>query len=539
MILLNILGGVALIVFGIRFLRKGLQRLFGQKLQITLERTTRYRLRAFFGGMAVAALVPSSTGIAIMTVQLMNAAQIAANRMLSIILGANIGTTAAVQLIAFNMDRYVPLFILLGVVIYHFKRNNIIRGIGQCILALGIIFLGISMISDGASLIEPNGDFANIVSIIEKHPWWLTLAACVLTLIMQSTTATIGLGIGFSLTGGQLVSLQTLVPIVLGADLGIAFTYLFIAWSSLEGRRLGAVNLLFKASLVIICLLFMNTLIEWINHWPGGLARQTANLHTAFNIGVAIIGLSLTAPAYWLFSRIISKNDQNHLGASVSFLNPKALNTPWLAMTNATRETLAMADSVKKLLESYWAAFQVKDIALAKQVQKEDDRIDDMNRSLKLYLSQINEEDLDSYNSKLQLALLNFSGELEAVSDIIAKNLCDILIRHHTDLNFNHEEDTKDLTTLYEMVTDRLETAISILATRDVQTAIKFLDGKEQLDSWCRESEIRHYQRLKLDENPKLDASSYYLDTMNNLRKINSHLTSIGYAFTKPVKSDA
>jgi phosphate:Na+ symporter len=89
------------------------------------------------------------------------------------------------------------------------------------------------------------------------------------------------------------------------------------------------------------------------------------------------------------------------------------------------------------------------------------------------------------------------------------------------------------------MVTDRLETAISILATRDVKTAITFLDGKEQLDSWCRASEIRHYQRLKLDKNPKLDASSYYLDTMNNLRKINSHLTSIGYAFTKPVIENA
>ncbi len=540
MLYLTILGGIGLILFGIRFLRKGLNRLFGQRLQQSLERATHHRGKAFATGVMVAGLAPSSTGIATMVVQMMNAANLPARQMLSIVLGANVGITAAVQLVSLQLSSYFAILLVPGVILFQFLKRNTLRGIGQCLLAIGIIFLGMGIIGQSAARIDPDGDLVKVLLILANHPLLLILLTAVLTLLVQSTTAIIGLAIGMSVGLAQagsdpILLLQMAVPMVVGADVGIACTNLIAGWGSLEGRRLGLANLLLKSLVATICFFAMAPLIELVQASPGDLTRQIANLHTAFNVVVALIGLPLIIPVCRLTSSLIEAPEPTKDGIiqsfqPKSFLDNQALATPWIAIVNANRETLQLADLVKSMLDAFHRAEKTRNSQLAHQVQLMDDEVDRIYLDLKRYLSEIEVEDLSKRDRVLHFALLSYSNELEAIGDLIDKQLCDALLKK---AHGSHELATTDKEALegaWKRVMERMDLAITLLATHNGELAEKLVSGKASFNTWCRDAQAHHYQRI-LHSNPaSLEASSYFLEVLGGYRRISSHLSQLGYA---------
>jgi phosphate:Na+ symporter len=536
MLILNILGGIALILFGIRFLRKGLNRLFGQRLQESLKRATQHRVKAFCTGVVVAGLAPSSTGIATMVVQMMNAANLPARQMLSIVLGANVGITAAVQLVSLQLSGYFAILLVPGVILFQFLQRNTPRGIGQCLLAIGIIFLGMGTIGQTAAKIDPSGDLVQMLLILSNHPLLLILITAVLTLLVQSTTAVIGLVVGMaaglSIAGSDpRFLLQMAVPMVVGADVGIACTNLVAGWGSLEGRRLGLANLLLKSLVALICFLALSPLISLVQASPGDLTRQIANLHTSFNIVVALIGLPLIIPVCRLTAKIIEDPKPTHDGSiqalrPSSFLDRQALSTPWIAVVNASRETLRLADSVKAMLEGFHQANLNKDKPLMQQVQRMDDEVDNIYLSLKRYLSEIEVEDLSNRDRNLHFALLGFSNELESIGDIIDKHLCDACLKKPAVCELG-SKDRANLGDAWNRVMERVDLAITLLATQNRNLAEKLTSGKSSFNTWCREARAAHFQRL-VQSSPTLpESSGYYLEILGGYRRISSHLNQL------------
>jgi phosphate:Na+ symporter len=524
----QIAGGVALILFGIRFLRKGLDRLFGGRLVAWISRMTERRWKAFSAGIVVGTLAPSSTALSLITLQMMNTGQLTTQRMLAVLLGANVGMTVMVQLLAFHAQDFAPLLIVAGVAGFQFLHREKLRGVGQCLLALGFIFLAMQMIGSGASALMRSEESADWVQLFSGHPWLTFLFVAGFTIFVQSSTASIGFAIAMS--AGGLFGPELLIPWVLGTNIGVSITSFAAGWGSLEGRRLAMASLLVRAAVALPFLLAPALAASLVASIPGSPARELAMFHTGFNLLAGLIAIPFIGPLTRLVrAMIVPRETASGLPAATTYLDPQALESPSLALANATRETLAMADGVKTMLQYFWKGYSSRDLMLMHRVQQEDDRVDNSYRGIKDYLSRI-QEGLSAEEKRWQLALFTFSNELESVGDLIEKNLCDLLRKQTADGTFLPDADFLALQELHDKVLARFNVATSLLGNRGTTQAKAFLAGKETLNEWCRQAQRDHYERLRIGTT-QLAASAYFLDLLDGFRRINSHITAIGYAF--------
>lgn len=529
MIFFQIAGGVALTIFGVRFLRKGFDRLFGCRLVAWLSGLTEQRWKAFGSGVVVGTLAPSSTAISLVTMQMMNAGQLTAERMFALLLGANVGITVTVQLMALRLQDYAGAFILFGVLAFQFMRREVLRGTGQCLLALGFIFLAMQMIGAGARELHTYPEMREWVNLLAGHPLLVFLLVSGFTLAVQSSTASIGFAMALSATG--LFDYRLLVPWVLGANVGIGLTALVAGWPTLEGRRLAFANLMAKA-----CIALPMVLLPWLAAWifsqlPGPVMRETAMFHTGYNFAVGLVFVPLAGPLVRLVRWMIAPAPVTEgLPATESHLDPSVLESPSLALTNAARETLAMSDSVKRMLEYFWKGYEGNDPAMIAQVTHEDDRVDRYYREIKDYLSRVG-GGLTHEEAQWHFAMMTFSNELESVGDTVEKNMCDMFRKQRHDALVLPDADRAVLSELQARVLRRFVIAQGFLANRGGPGIKEFLDEKEALNRWCRDAEQQHYERLRGAELRAIEASAYFLDLLDSYRRINSHVTSIGYAF--------
>ena len=530
MIFFQIAGGVALTIFGVRFLRKGFDRLFGGRLVMWLSGLTQRRWKAFGSGVVVGTLAPSSTAISLVTMQMMDAGQLTAERMLAVLLGANVGITVTVQLMALRLQDYAGAFIVFGVLAFQFLRREVLRGTGQCLLAFGFIFLAMQMIGAGARELNAYPEMRDWAHLFAGHPLLVFLVVSVFTLAVQSSTASIGFALAMSVTG--LFDYRLLVPWVLGANVGIGLTALAAGWATLEGRRLAFANLLAKTALALPLVLLPWLAEEVFSVLPGPVMRETAMFHTGYNLAVGLVFVPLAGPLVRLVRWMISPAPApaEGLPPAESHLDLAVLESPSLALTNAARETLAMSDSVKRMLEYFWIGYEGGNPAMIEQVTREDDRVDRYYRDIKDYLSRIG-GGLTPEEAQWHFAMMTFSNELESTGDIVEKNMCDMFRKQREEGILLTGPDHDALEDLQARVRRRFAVAQGLLANRGGPGIKEFLDEKEAINRWCRDAEQRHYERLLGAPPQAIAASAYFLDLMDSYRHINSHITSIGYAF--------
>lgn len=529
MALWNIAGGVALMLFGIRFLRKGLERVFGHALHAWIERMSSNRWSAAVAGVAFGSVAPSSTAQTLLTMQLLNAGRLPAERMLVFLLGANVGITVMVQLIALRLFDYSALLLIPGVGAYLWARGEAGRGAGQTALALGFLFLAMGIIGTAASTLTGDPEFQTVMGVLGNHRWLLLIFATGLTFVTQSSTAVIGLAIALADAGA--IALGAVIPIVLGANLGLGLTSLAAGWGTLAGRRLAAANLLLKCAVGAPALLVF---LPALAAMPGGLARQAANLHTGFNLLVALAGAALAGLVGRLAARALPAAPAGAgLAPAATHLDPSALASPVFALANAARETLRLATEVKQMLVGAWRGLETRDAALVHQVQAHDDRVDDLHAAIKHYLSQLPRAPMTPRDSQLQFGLLHFASQLETIADVVDKSLCHQVLKQLADPRPLDPADQADLAEMWQRTLRRLDTAILILTTRDRAAAERFLAEGDTLKEWCIGVQKHHYQRLAGGDASALEASTRFLDLVNALRRISGQLNTIGHTFAR------
>lgn len=531
--MLGIAAGVGLTLFGMRFLRKGLDRLLGGALFRWLSRLSRSRWRAFGGGVVIGTVAPSSTGLAILGAQLLGreSGGLGASTVLAVLLGASVGLTAAVQLVSFHIGNFAGVLIVLGVAGYQFCSRDVLRGIGQCLLALGFVFLAMTMIGEGARTVTADEEIREVLLRLQGHRWLIFVVVSGLAVVLQSSTATIVLGIALASSG--VLAPEGIVLWVVGTNVGLGITSLLMGWSQLESRRLGVSNVIAKLLIAVPLLLLPSVGGAIFDALPGAMMRQTAMWHTTFNLLVALAALPLLGPIHRLAELIAPRPVDAELMPGESFLDPRVLETPSIALVRATRETLRMADHVRLMLETFWIAFSRGDAELARRVQKEDDAVDRMNIEIKNYLSRMG-ENRNAGDTTWQFTLLAFSAELEAVGDLVDKHLCDALIKQSRERMGMVEPDRQAIAEAYQRVLRSLDIAIGLLTTREANDARELVHDKHEFNEWARELQRRHYERLAAGSAEQLASSSFFVDAFNALRRINSHLSTIGYSFLPP-----
>ncbi|HET7535579.1 MAG TPA: Na/Pi cotransporter family protein [Candidatus Didemnitutus sp.] len=530
MALLHIAGGVALMLFGIRFLRKGLERMIGHALHAWIERMGANRWTAGLAGLAFGTVAPSSTAQTMFTMQLLNSRSLPPERMLVFLLGANVGITVMVQLISFQLADFHAVLLIAGVACYLWARSETWRGAGQTLLALGCIFLAMALIGDAARVLTANPDFQTVMSVVVHHKWLLLIFAAGLTFVTQSSTATIGLAIALAEAGtGRL---EAVVPVVLGTNMGLGLTSLAAGWPTLAGKRLATANLVLKSAVVLPAMLAFDTVLGWIEAMPGEIGRQAANVHTGFNLIVAVVGAMLAGVVGRLVTRTVREAPREaSLSGVTTHLDPAALAIPVFALANASRETLRLAEEVRNMLTGAWRGYLERNAVLIRQVQQHDDRVDELHAAIKHYLSRIPAEAMTPRDSTLQFGLLHFASQLESIGDILDKNFCHQLLKQVVDPAPWSREDETDLAEMHARTLRRLETAIMVLTTRDHGTAAEFLREGDTVKNWCIEMQKRHYQRVVGSDPDKLEASTRFLDLINALRRISGQLNTIGHTF--------
>lgn len=534
LMLLTIAGGVALLLFAVRYLRKGLDRLFGERLGIWIQRAGSGRGRAIGTGLGVSVLAPSSTTISLLAVQSVQSGHMTARQMLSVMLGANIGMTIMVQLVALELNIVSPAMILLGVMLYQYTRATRTRGIGQIILSLGLIFLAMGLIKAAVPAeIDPASDLGKLIAIAENYPVMLMLLAGLLTMITQSSTATIGLVIGMISVGA--VGYSVAVPVVLGANVGLAVTTLLIGWRQIDSRRLAFGNLALKVVVALIGLALLPMLLRWLEASPGPMTNKVAMVHTGFNVVLALIGLPLVGLLATMLERIVPAPP-----AGATF-GPKYLKAArgegtTLAMGQSLREIMHVAEIVRSMFDDIWRALKTNDDALARAVARRDDQVDLLDEEIKTFLTRLVTDDVDRRDRDEQMRQLRYLSELETIGDIIDKNISELVIkkiRHGA--NFSPEGE-KELDTFQQRVAENLLIADTAFTTKDRKLAEQLLRHKDKLGRMEQELRDRHFSRLTSGKRQSHETSAIHLDLLTHLKRVNSAVSHVAYAVLEEPK---
>jgi phosphate:Na+ symporter len=528
MLFLNIATGVILVLLGMRYVRKGLDRLFGSQLVDWLQQMTNNRYQAFFGGMVAGAIAPSSSAIAMLSVQMLNQTALTAGRMLAVVLGANVGITVSVQLLAFRLQDYSGVFLLTGGIGFLFLKRAIFRGAGQMLLGIGLVFLAMGIISSAGTAAATNSDLKLLFGVVDHYPLVVFIGTALLTVALQSSTASIGLGIGLAESG--LLPGTIIVPWVLGANLGITLTMMMAGWGSIEGRRLAIGSLLIKGCGALVMLLGSSRFFVFIlNLLPGAIDRQAANLNTLFNLILGLAALPLLSPISRILTFLIESQTIDDSREPDSYLDPLLLQAPSLALNQAAREELRLIDEIKLMLRTVWMMIWAKNIRLVSKVEEHQQRIEGTQEELKDYLSQISDENLSEEDVDWKFIVLDYSQELTAIGTLIRRDLCDAAIRQ---IQLNQEpspEDKEELEAFYARTLERIEKATVILMSREPRLAEEFIREKEQINIESRRSRKARLERPLSVQS----ASSNVVDIINCLRRINSQLTSLAYAIVR------
>ncbi|HEY8758370.1 MAG TPA: Na/Pi cotransporter family protein [Candidatus Limnocylindria bacterium] len=526
LVLFALLGGTALLLYGVRLVGEGLQRAAGTRLRHVLSTLTGDRFRALLVGAGVTAVLQSSSATTVMLVGFASAGLLTLRQTIGVILGADIGTTVTVQLLAFNLLGFAPLVVFLGWLVYT-AFGGTVKYIGQAILGFGFLFLGMSLIADGTAPLKQSALFGDLFQALVGQPLLLLLLAAVFSALVRSSAATIGIALSFATSG--LMNLDGAMPIIFGANVGTAATALIAAvGANAEARRVAAAHAIFKVVGVLIFLPLSVAFADLVRQTTDDPARQIANAHSLFNLVVALLFLPFTRIAADVFTRIIPDTGRTELGAM--YLNPNVLDTPAVALGQAVREVLRMGDAVLQSLRDTIVVFERDDEPLMKEVIRRDDLIDRLEEDIKQYLVKLGEHALTEEQSERESALLFTVVNLEEIGDVIEKELMELAekkIRGHYRFS---PQGWKEIADLHAMVIENLELAISAVATQDRSIADKVVRHKSNINLMERRLRGSHMQRLRDGLRETIDTSSIHLDVLAGLKRVNSLVAGIGYA---------
>lgn len=411
---IHLLAGVMLILFGLRYLRKGFARIFGGDLLDWIQGFTHTRLRSYAGGVMAGTIMPSSTAMAFLSVEMSREGRTAWVHVLAVLMGAQTGITVLVQILTLPISGFAPLPLAIGGLLFLFSKQLRPRGIGQVCLALGFLLLGMGLISTGAKAIGSNPDTVRLFAALAAFPLLMAIAATVLTMVLQSSTASIALAIGLAATG-QL-TFPMLILWVVGTNIGLCLTVLVAGWAKVDARRMGWAVLILKLplGLAIAALLVLLPPGIW-SHLPGNMATQAAWTHTGFNL-LAAIGL------FWgnAIDRLLRRWIPDPLPGATTRperLDPLLLQNPSLAVNAAMRESLRLMDLMHVLRESLFDGlrnqrFSAECIAA---IQTRANAIHEGRWELSEFLSQITTEDLDAHDLSLKATLDDLMREIPLV----------------------------------------------------------------------------------------------------------------------------
>jgi phosphate:Na+ symporter len=525
MVLLALFGGTALLLYGIRLSGDSLQRAAGARLRYLLTGLARHRLIAVASGALVTAIIQSSAATTLMLIGFVSAGLMTFRQTLGIILGADIGTTFTVQLIAFKVTEWSLLLVGLGFVITLIAGRRG-KDVGQAILGLGLMFLGLKLILDGVAPLKSNALAVQLLEAVAASPVIAILVAAGFSALVASSAATIGLTL--ALVSQGLIPLHGAVAIVLGANIGTCATALTAAvGATAEAKRVALAHIAFKLLGAALILPFIEPFTQLVQMSAVDPARQVANAHTFFNLGISLAFLPFTGLAARAIETMVPDDPMGDTPFRTRYLDERALDQPSLALGQATREALRMADVVQQMLRDTVEVFRSDNQALLEDVEKRDDQVDFLEREIKLFLARLGREAMGPDLSRKEIGLISFIGNLENIGDIIDKNLMELARKKFYQARRFSEPGWLEILEFHGLVSKNLERAIAAFAANDRALAQEVLDQRPFMRARERDLRESHLGRLRAGLAESIETSEIHLDVLTNLKRISSHVSAL------------
>ncbi len=527
MILVSLFGGVFLLLYGIQLLNDGLQNAAGSKIRSLLRSLTSNRLMAVGAGAFITGLIQSSSATSVMLVGFVSAGLMSFRQTLAVILGADIGATLTVQLIAFHVYEYSILLIGIGLAINFFAKKTLWKNLGQGVLGFGFVFLSLKIMTEAMTPLQENPLFRQVFAALTDTPFIAIALSAGITALIHSSAATMGIALVLAKSG--LIPLHAAISLVLGANIGTCATAFFASLRApAEARRVAWAHMLFKVVGVVLFLPFLGVFERFVVLTAPDITRQIANAHTIFNVLMAVLFLPFTG----LFAKLITalvpeKAEDKKFGPM--YLDDHVLGTPALALGQATREALRESDIVRDMLTDVVKAFQTDDRSRIADLKNKDNLIDVLDRHIRLYLTRLSSSHLSEAQSRRAMTVLEIARNLESIGDIIDRNILPLALKRINKALIFSQEGMNEIVLFHKKTLDNFDTAISAFASNDRDLADRVLRNKEELGQMERELVQAHLDRLRKGFQESIDTSHIHLDVIGNLARINSLITHIIY----------
>ncbi|OGW15645.1 MAG: hypothetical protein A2035_02910 [Nitrospirae bacterium GWA2_42_11] len=526
-IVISFLGGIAILLYGIRLAGEGLRKAAGGRLRAILTSLTKNKFIGIGVGAVITAILQSSSATTVMLVGFVSSGLMKLNQTIGVILGADIGTTVTVQLLAFRIYDVAILFVAIGIALMFLAKRSVVRDLGQGILGFSFIFFSIKIMSDSMIPLRDSEYLKAILLSIGDSPISGILIAAIITALVHSSAAVIGMVLALSLQ--DLMTLNVAIPIILGANIGTCAAAIVTSMgANVEARQVAAAHIFFKVLGVIIFFPFIGLFRYIIEYTASDIPRQIANAHTMFNVAIAVMFLPFADPLANLIRKMIPEGEgEERFGPK--YLDPHVLNTPALALGQATREALRMSDIVQWMLRESISVFQTNNRDLLYKIEQRDDEVDLLDREIKLYLTRIAQTTLTPAESKREFEIIAFTSNMENIGDIIDKNLMELAKKKITSGVSFSDEGMKEIVDFHQKVVENFDISISAFASRNKDLAHTILRHKVHLGEMERDLRQAHINRLHMGLQEAIDTSAIHLDILSNLKRINSHITNISY----------
>jgi phosphate:Na+ symporter len=528
-VILDLMGGVALLLWGLHMVHSGVVRAFGADLRRLLGLALKGRFRAFLAGAFVTALLQSSTATGLMVASFVTSGTLDLAPALAVMLGANVGTTLVVQILSFNIAFVTPVLLLAGVIAFKRGARTRTRDLGRVVIGIGLMLLALHIFLGALFTTESAAVSRALLGAISAQPMLCLMIAAAITWAAHSSVAVVL--VVMAVGAAHLVPPTAVLAMVLGANLGSALNPLIETSQpgNLASRRLPIGNLLTRSVGCALVLPFLIPISDLLQRYEPDPARLAADFHTAFNV---LLALMFIGPLDFIATRLkrwLPEQPKSADPGTPVYLDSSATGAPAVALVCAAREVLRMGDVVETMLRQAMKALLTNDRKLVAEISAMDDALDSLNEAVKLYVTRMTRDSLDDRDGYRAMEIISFSINLEHVGDIIDKNLMDLASKKiRRGITFSQEGEA-DLVEFHQQVVDSLRLSVGIFMSGDMEVARQLIAVKAQL----REREFalaeRYLSRLREGTPETIESYSLDLDILRDLKRIHSHLCSAAY----------
>ncbi|MGY0692907.1 Na/Pi cotransporter family protein [Virgibacillus sp. FSP13] len=527
-LLFEFFGGLGIFLLGIKFMGEGLQKTAGERLRDILDKTTSNPFLGVLAGMIVTILIQSSSGTTVLTVGLVNAGFMTLRQAIGVIMGANIGTTVTAFIIGIDLGEYALPIIAVGCFLLFFFKNQKVNSIGQTIFGFGALFFGLELMSSGMSPLRGLESFHELTVEMSSNPVLGVIIGTLFTVIVQSSSATIGILQGLFSEGA--IDLQAAIPVLFGDNIGTTITAILASiGASVAAKRAAFTHVIFNLVGAAIFIVGLDLFTHFVYYLQGQFhlnpEMTLAFAHGSFNIANTVLQFPFIAGLAWIVTKIIPGEDVT-IEYKPKHLDPIFIQqSSALALEQAKAEVIRMGEYACIGLEEtnqYLFTQQQKHSEMAMQVEG---ALNNLDRKITDYLVEVSSGSLSELESAKHTALMDSVRDIERIGDHFENiiELIDYKISNKVELTDQAKE---DLNNMFDLTILTVKQAVKALDQMDRQEALAVAQKEDQIDKMERKYRKKHIIRM----NEGLcngSAGIVFVDIISNLERIGDHAVNI------------